>query len=261
MEIYLAVLFGLLGVCIGSFLNVAIDRLPSGKSLVMPPSHCDACGRRLSTIDLIPVFSYIALRGRCRTCKVRIPLRILLVELGCGLFLALLFLYKGLTIEFGVIALYSFVFIAIGLIDLRTRLILNKIVYPSLVAALIISPFFLPERFFASPFGGMLNGLTGAGLGFVALLIPVVVTMGRGMGFGDVKMAALIGLTTGLAGVMVAVLGGIILGGLVALILLLTGIKKRKEAIPFGPFLSLATIVTLLWGPAILHWYMGIFGM
>ena len=259
MEIYLSVMFGLIGACIGSFLNVVIDRLPSGKSLVRPPSHCEACGRQLSIVDLIPVFSYIALFGRCRTCKVRIPLRILLVELGCGLLLGLLCFYKGLTLDFAIIALYSFVFIAIGLIDLRTKLILNKMVYPSLIVALIISPFFLSERFISSPFGGMLNGLTGAGVGFVALLIPVVVTMGRGMGFGDVKMAALIGLTTGFAGVLVAVLGGIILGGLVAVILLVTGIKNRKEAIPFGPFLSLATIVTLLWGPAILHWYMGIF--
>jgi leader peptidase (prepilin peptidase)/N-methyltransferase len=261
MEIYLAVLFGLIGACIGSFLNVVIDRLPESKSLVQPPSHCEGCGRRLSALDLIPIFSYIALRGRCRTCGTRIPLRILLVELGCGLFLALLFVYKGLTLDFAIIALYSFVFTAIGLIDLRTRLILNKIVYPSLLAALIISPFFLPVRFVGSPVGGMLNGLSGAGAGFVALLIPVVVTMGRGMGFGDVKMAALIGLTTGLAGVLVAVLGGIILGGLVAVLLLVTGIKKRKEAIPFGPFLSLAAIATLLWGPMILHWYLGIFGI
>ncbi len=117
MEIYWAVIFGLLGASIGSFINVCVDRLPANRSLNYPPSHCDSCQRRLSALDLVPVFSYLVLRGRCRYCGAKIPLRVLLVELGCGLFLALLFWFKGLTLEFGIVALYSFIFIAIGLID------------------------------------------------------------------------------------------------------------------------------------------------
>src|SRR5512137_5811 len=108
MEIYLTVLFGIIGACIGSFLNVCIDRLPENKSLLGPPSHCDGCQRKLSVLDLIPIFSYLFLRGRCRTCGAKIPIRVFLVELGCGLLTAFLFWYKGLTLDFAFIAFYSY---------------------------------------------------------------------------------------------------------------------------------------------------------
>jgi prepilin signal peptidase PulO-like enzyme (type II secretory pathway) len=253
----LTVIFGILGACIGSFLNVCVDRLSDNRSLISPPSHCDGCQRRLTAPDLIPIFSYLFLGGRCRTCGTRIPFRVFLVELGCGLLTALIFWLKGLTLDFAFITFYSYIFIVIGLIDLKTQLILNKIVYPSLIAGLIIAPFFISggDGFW----GHWINGLIGAGVGFGMLLIPVLVTMGRGMGLGDVKMAALIGLATGFGEVFVAVLGGIILGGLVAIVLVVFKIKKRKEVIPFGPFLSIVTIVTLIWGSEILKWYVAIF--
>jgi leader peptidase (prepilin peptidase)/N-methyltransferase len=264
MQIYLAIIFGLMGAAIGSFLNVCVDRLPAGRSLTGPPSHCDACQRRLNILDLFPVFSYIFLRGRCRYCGARIPLRVLGVELGCGLLTAFLFWNKGLTLEFAIIALYSYIYIAIALIDLKHQLILNKIIYPSLIAALIIAPFFVQGGNLVSGHFlledtniGILNALIGAGVGFVFLLIPAIVSRG-GMGFGDVKMAALIGLTSGFPGVLVAVLGGIILGGLIAILLLAFRIKKRKEAIPFGPFLAIGAIVTLIWGGPIFNWYIGL---
>jgi leader peptidase (prepilin peptidase) / N-methyltransferase len=260
MEIYLMVIFGLMGASIGSFINVVADRLPDGRSLIAPPSHCDDCQRQLTGLDLIPIFSYIVLRGRCRYCGVKIPLRVLWVELGTGLFTAFLFWYKGLTLEFGIIALYSYIYLAIALIDMQHKLILNKIVYPSLVVALAISPFFIKTGFPQAGVAehGIVNALIGAATGFIFLLIPNILSRG-GMGMGDVKMAALIGLTTGFGEVLVAVLGGIILGGLVAIFLLATGIKKRKEVMPFGPFLSIAAVVTLLWGTPILNWYMGFF--
>lgn len=265
MMIYLTVLFGLLGAAIGSFINVVVDRLPAGKSLSAPPSFCDGCQRRLSFWELVPVFSYLWLRGHCRTCGAKIPIRVLLVEIGCGLMMAgigwylwdsafqanILQTYKNIGIGFMTIVFFLFVFITLGLIDLQTKLILNKIVYPCLIIALVIDAFFTQR--------GIVNSLIGGGVGLGILLIPVLVTGGRGMGLGDVKMAALIGLTTGFGEVLVAVLGGIILGGLVAVVLVATGIRKRKDVIPFGPFLSIATIVTLIWGSQILHWYLGIY--
>jgi len=258
MEIYLTVIFGLLGASFGSFINVVADRLPDGKSLSSPPSHCDACNRRLSIPDLFPIFSYIILRGRCRYCRTRIPLRVFWVEIGCGILTAFLFWYKGLSLEFVFITFYSYLFIVIALIDLKHKLILNKIVYPSLLIGLIIAPFFIKTGAVNAGIAeyGIINALIGAAAGFTFLLIPALITRG-GMGFGDVKMAALIGLATGFGEVLVAVLGGIILGGLTAVILLVTRIKKRKEVIPFGPFLSLATIITLIWGSDILGWYLG----
>jgi len=256
----LTVIFALLGIVIGSFLNVCIDRLPAGRSLVYPPSHCDTCRRRLSPRDLIPVFSYLWQRGRCRYCRASIPRRVFWVEVGSGLLFALIYRQYGLSIAFPVITFYSCVFIVIGVIDLEHRIIPNKIVYPMAMVALVISIFFLPlgETVFSLPWPGIVYGVIGGVIGLVFLLIPALIRPG-GIGWGDVKMATLIGLVTGFPLVIVALLIGVILGGLVAVSLLLMGAKKRQESIPFGPFLSLATIATLLWGSDILNWYLGFF--
>lgn len=256
----MCVIWGFIGAAFGSFINVCADRLPAGKSLLRPPSHCDSCLKRLSALELVPVFSYLFLRGRCRHCGVKIPVRVMLVELGCGLFTALLFQYRGITFDFAVITFYSYIYLLIALIDLKHQLILNRIVYPSLAVALIISPFFIKAGEVHGNIydHGVVNALIAGAVGFIFLLVPAIISRG-GMGFGDVKMAALIGFTTGFPEVFVAVLGGIVLGGLAAIFLLAARIKKRKEAIPFGPFLSLAAVITLIWGGPILDWYVGIF--
>ncbi len=178
------------------------------------------------------------------------------VEIGSGLLLGFLYWHYGLSVEFVVITFYCYLFIVLMVIDLEHKLILNKITYPAAAIALIISILlpsigstdvslpWLPE---------VANGALGGAVGLVFLLIPALIYRG-GMGWGDVKMAALIGMVTGFPLVFVALFMGVILGGLVAGLLLLLRIKKRKEAIPFGPFLSLATIATLLWGNDILNW-------
>ena len=258
MEALLIILFALLGLAIGSFLNVCIDRLPAGRSLVHPPSYCDTCQQRLSARDLIPVFSYLWLRGRCRYCQARIPRRVFWVEVGTGLLFAFLYWHYGLTAEFAVAAFYCCIFIVIMVIDMEHKLILNKVVYPASIVALVISIFLPVSGIVLPPWPAAVNGLIAGAIGFVLLLIIALVFRG-GMGFGDVKMAALIGLVTGFPGVFVALLGGIVLGGLVAVLLLLLKIKKRKDPIPFGPFLAVATIVTLLYGSEILSRYLELF--
>lgn len=262
MELTLIVIFALFGTAIGSFLNVCIDRLPVGKSLLYPPSHCDTCQHRLSPKDLIPVFSYLWLRRRCRHCQAPIPWRPFWVEVGSGCLFAFIYWHYGLSLEFAVTAFYGSLFLVIGVIDLEHQLILNKIVYPAIVVALIIDVFLPPPGIFDFslpwPWLGIVNGVIGGAAGFVFLFIPALIYK-QGMGWGDVKMAGLIGLVTGSRLVLVALLMAVILGGLVGVTLLLLKIKKRKEAIPFGPFLSLATIATLLWGSDILNWYLGMF--
>ena len=258
MEIVLTVIFGLLGTEIGSFLNVCIDRLPAGNSLLYPPSHCEACQHRLLPKDLIPVLSYLWLRGHCRYCRAPIPRRLFWVEVGSGLLFAFTYWQYGLSVEFVVTTFYCYLFIVLGVIDLEHKLILNKIVYPAAVVALIISVL-LPQPGIIGvslPWPKIVNGIIGGAIGFAFLLIPAIIYRG-GMGWGDIKMAGLIGLVTGFPLVFVAILMAVILGGLVAGFLLLLRIKKRKEAIPFGPFLSLATMATLLWGSGILNWYLG----
>lgn len=258
MEAVLIVAFALLGVAIGSFLNVCIDRLPAGRSLVYPPSYCDACRHRLSARDLVPVFSYLWLRGRCRYCRVHISQRVLWVEVGTGLLFAFLYWYYGLAVELAVTAFYCSLFIVIMVIDMEHKLILNKVVYPALVVALIISIFLPRSGMMSPPWPAAVNGIIGGAMGFVLLLVPALIFRG-GMGWGDVKMAALIGLVTGFPGVFVALFGGIVMGGLVATFLLLLKIKKRKDPIPFGPFLAVATMATLLYGTEILNRYLGLF--
>jgi leader peptidase (prepilin peptidase)/N-methyltransferase len=270
VEAVLIVFFALFGAALGSFLNVCIDRLPAGKSLIHQPSHCDACQRRLHPLDMVPVLSYLVLRGRCRYCRARVPQRVLWVEVISTVLAAFLYWHYGLTVQLAVGIFYCCLFFTIAVIDLEQKLILNKIVYPSLLMAVLIDIFIPPSSITKTFFGDItllsgyihggaaLSGLSGGAAGFALLLLGAVVFRG-GMGWGDVKMAGLIGLAVGFPLVLVSLLMAVVLGGLIAGFLLLIRVKKRKDAIPFGPFLSLAAIITLLWGQSILNWYLGLF--
>ena len=256
------ILFAVLGLAVGSFLNVCIDRLPRNKSIVFPPSHCEACQHKLSAKDLIPVFSYLRLRGRCRYCQVAIPRKLFWVELATGLIFALLYWHYGLSVELGVMAFYACLFIIIFVIDLEHGLILNKVVYPSMVVALLLA--LLPQSWLTQEIWltqtikpGIASAALGGGIGFGIFLLIALISRG-GMGWGDVKLAALIGLATGFPLVFVAIIMAAILGGIVAVALVIAKRRKRRETIPFGPFLALTTMVTLLWGSNILSWYLGL---
>ncbi len=265
MEGAVIAVFAILGMVVASFLNVCIDRLPNNESLFFPPSHCPSCRRRLAVKDLIPVFSYLWLRGRCRYCRVHIPKRLLWVEIGTGALFAYLYWSYGLSAGLGITAGYCCLFIVLMVIDWERGLILNKIVYPSMIAAILIG-IFLPGSISIFLLGnslvllppGIAQAAIGGAIGLGISLLIVLVSRG-GMGWGDVKMAALIGLVIGFPLVFFTLIMASIFGGLVAVGLLLLKKKKRKEAIPFGPALSLATIITLLWGTNILNWYLGLF--
>jgi len=254
MEIALIIAFAILGVVIASFLNVCIDRLPHNKSLLFPASHCDSCHHHLGVKDLVPVFSYLWLRGRCRYCRAPIPKRVLVLEIVLGALFAYLYWQYGLSIELGIITYYCCLFIVLMVIDLEQGLILNKLVYPNMVVALLISAFLSPLEVVPEIKYSAMGGGIGLGLGSL-----VVIFSKGGMGWGDVKMAALIGLITGYPRVFLALILAAIFGGLIAGILLSLKKKKRKEGIPFGPALSIATIVTILWGTNIINWYLGLF--
>ena len=256
MEILLTFLFAILGLAVGSFLNVCIDRLPQNKSIVLPPSHCEACQHKLAAKDLIPVFSYLRLRGRCRYCQASIPRRVFWVELATALIFALLCWHYGLSAELGVMIFYACLFIIIFVIDLEHGLILNKVVYPGMVVALLLA--LLPQPWLTQWIEpGIASAALGGGIGFGIFLLIALVSRG-GMGWGDVKLAALIGLATGFPLVFFAIIMGAILGGIVAVALVIAKKRKRRQTIPFGPFLALTAMVTMLWGNIILDWYFGI---
>jgi leader peptidase (prepilin peptidase)/N-methyltransferase len=263
MEAAFIAVFVLLGMAVASFLNICCDRLPVGESIVYPPSHCPACRHRLRARDLIPVFSYLWLRGRCRYCQAPIPRRLLWVEIGTSALFGYLYWHymvwqRGSGIELAVAAFYCSLFIVFLVIDLEHRLIPDRVVYPAMALALLLSALF---SFFLPPLEivpGILEAAIGGGIGLVLFGLVVIISRG-GMGWGDVKLAALIGLVTGFPLIFVALLLAVIVGGLVAGLLLALRVKGRREAIPFAPFLSLAAIVTLLWGSNILSWYLSLF--
>lgn len=242
----MVLLYALLGLAISSFLNVCIDRLPEKASIVSPPSHCPACGRRLALFDLVPVLSYLLLRGRCRYCGASIPRRILLVESITGLLFVLLWYRYGLSLQLLLATLYTCFFIVIFFIDLEHHLVLNRVILPAIVVALLAAPF--------TPSHKIVELLGGGALGF-GLLFLIASIYPAGMGMGDVKLATFIGLVVGFPSVFVALLFSFIAGGLVGGGLLLTGLKGRKDPIPFAPFLVAGGMVAMLYGKQIIDWY------
>lgn len=257
-NLWLALSF-LLGIAAGSFLNVVADRLPAGKSIISPPSHCSACQHRLSTKDLVPIFSYLWLKGHCRYCGATIPMRSLIVELGTGILFTFLYWHYGLGWELVIAAFYCCLFVVLLITDLEHTVLPNKIVYPGIGVALIVATLgsifgFEPSVVTNSGFElWIVDAAIGGGIGFGFLLIVALISRG-GMGWGDVKLAGLVGLVAGFPLVFIAMFLAIVSGGLVAAVLLLFKLKSRKDAIPFGPFLCLAAMATLFWGKDLLTW-------
>ena len=245
----LALFLGLVGMVVGSFLNVVIDRLPRGESLLFPSSRCDACGRRLSTRDLLPVLSYLMLRGKCRYCSVPISWRLPLVELLTGGLFAFLGWRLGPGLELISALVYVALFVPIFFIDLREGIIPDVIVFPGMALALGLA---LLE-------GRAIPALVGGGVGF-GLLLAIYLLARGGMGLGDVKLAGLLGLINGWPLVLVALLLAFVSGGLLASVFLALRLKGRKAPIPFGPFLVGGSFVALLWGQGLLDIYLRLLG-
>ena len=250
----------LIGASVGSFLNVTIDRLPHGQSLVRPRSFCDACNRSLSSWDMAPVVSYLWLRGRCRHCRAKIPVRVLLTEAVTGILFTFLYLRYGFGIEFLVMAAVVSLMLVVAIIDLEHGLILNKIIYPAIIILLLISPFWtelgLSRSFPGTPelLASFLNSLA-AGMGAFLVFLMITMIYPAGMGGGDVKLAGLIGLLVGFPGVLLALWMAVVAGGLMAITLLVLGKKGRKDSIPFGPFMAAGALVTFLAGGEIIGRY------
>jgi len=181
------------------------------------------------------------------------------VELGTAILFAFLYWHYGLTWEFAMVAIYCCLFVALLLIDLEHSILPNKLVYPGMIIALVISGLgsifgFEPVYIMGMGFRlWIVDAAIGGAIGLVLLLLPALLYRG-GMGWGDVKLAVLIGLITGFPLVILAIFLAVLIGGLVAGVLLLLKIKSRKDAIPFGPFLAVAAMATIFWGNSFLNW-------
>ncbi|MDD3890328.1 MAG: prepilin peptidase [Syntrophomonadaceae bacterium] len=236
------IIFALL---IGSFLNVVIYRVPRGESVVWPGSRCTECGHSLKVYDLVPLFSYVWLKGKCRYCGGKISGRYLLVELLTAAAFLLIYLQWGISVETGAGWLLAAILISCAFIDIDKGIIPDRITLPGIIMALAISFFtigFRPALYGALFFGG--------------ILFLVAVLYEGGMGGGDVKLGALIGAFVGLQGAVLAFILVSLLGGIWAISLLLIGKAGRKTRVKFGPFMAMGgwlaynyefAIITLYW--------------
>ena len=240
----------LLGLVIGSFLNVVIARLPEGKSLSRPRSTCPGCSALIAWYDNVPLVSYLVLRGRCRSCRMAIPWRYPIVEAATGAAFLLAYPREGFTMDFIVTAALLAALIAITAIDLRHQIIPDIITLPGIAAGVAAS--LVSQRV------DWLESLIGVAVGGGIFLV-IILASGGGMGGGDMKLGAMLGAFLGWKVGLLALLLAVLAGGAVAVCLLLLGRKGRKEAIPFGPFLALGGAVSLLWGNQLLTWYLGRF--
>jgi leader peptidase (prepilin peptidase)/N-methyltransferase len=242
--------FFLVGLFIGSFLNVVIHRLPRGESVVHGRSHCPACGYVLAWYDLVPVVSYLALRGRCRSCGTPIRVRYLLVELLTGAVFAALFYHFGPTPALVKYLFLAGVLLAAAFIDLEHYLIPNRLVLAGLAGAVILGFVARDVDLWSALAGGA------AGAGFWAVV--AVISKG-GVGGGDVKLAGVAGFFVGWPSIALALFLTVAAGGLAAAVLLLLKIKGRKDPMPLAPFIAAGTLAAILWGPAAFGWYRQVF--
>ncbi|MGV8969711.1 MAG: prepilin peptidase [Microbacteriaceae bacterium] len=262
--ILIVVLAGLFGLIIGSFLNVVVWRVPRGESIVRPPSACPHCAQPINPYDNIPVVSWVVLLGKCRSCRGSISIRYPLVELVTGL------IYSGVVVGgfLGVYpieltpALFYFVAItvALTLIDIDTHRLPNAIVFPSYIALAVL---LTVASLLTGDWWSLLRASAGAAILFVVYFVLFVIYP-KGMGFGDVKLAGVIGLITGWIGWGALAVGGFaafFLGGVFGMLLLLTRRATRKSGIPFGPWMLAGAWVGICGGELLAQSYLALIGL
>lgn len=257
MTAALAALVGfcaLVGLAIGSFLNVVIHRIPIKQSVVRPRSHCPSCGTQLSERDNVPVLSWLLLRGRCRSCHEPISMRYPLVEVAtAGLFAAAAVRF-GFSYALPGYCLFFAALLAISVIDLDHFIVPNRIIYPTLFATV---PLLAGAALLDGSWKALEHATLGGLMGFGALLIVHMVSP-RGMGFGDVRLAGIIGIYLGWLGYAHILLGlflGFLLASVVGLGLIATRLRTRRDALPFAPFLAAGAMLAVLWGHLLLRIY------
>ncbi|MFH0941784.1 MAG: A24 family peptidase [Chloroflexota bacterium] len=247
----------ILGTVIGQLLNWLLDNLSLSE-----PAAATAAGPARKTVwwRRLPVADALGHRFGAAS-RSGVSWRVLAVELFCGTGFLLAYLKYGkygLTPQWGVFVFYLCLLLVIAVIDLKERLILNKLVFPAIPLALLLATFF-PMGLAAgeAPLDSFLLSLLGGAVAFIILLLPALIWQG-GMGWGDVKLAGLVGIATGFPGCLVALGLAIIGGGLLAIALVVSRRKKRRDVIPFGPFICAGALAALVWGEAISAWYLGL---
>jgi len=259
MTVLIFVFVAVFGLIIGSFLNAVIHRLHTKESPAKGRSYCPHCKHELKWYDLIPVVSFLFLRGRCRYCSKHISWQYPLVEIATSVLFLLIFYYQLPVTNYQLLLHVFFLFIITAFLiilfvyDLKYLLIPEKIIYPAIGVALLYviyqalilnTLYFIPYTFFSA---------FGAAAFFFAIFL---VSKGKWMGFGDVPLAFLIGFVLGFPGIIVALFLAFFIGAIIGVSLLVAGKKGLKSEVPFGPFLITGFFIALFWGEAIAAWYL-----
>ena len=250
------------GLMVGSFLNVVILRLYSGETIIKSRSKCPHCHYQLSAKDLIPVFSFIWFNGQCRYCQKKISWQYPVVELATGLLFVLvtynfigtlgwanLFYNSSVLISWLRNLIFVCLLIIIFIYDLKYYLILDQITFPAMAVALIFN-LFLGFSW--------LNLLAGVIIGLTFFALQLAISKGKWLGGGDLRLGAVMGLMLGGAGTVVALFFSYIIGAVLAVFLIIWGRKELKSQIPLGTFLTVGTLIALLWGDSIVNWYLSL---
>ena len=234
------------GLIVGSFLNVVAARLPAHRSVLRPASACPGCGAPIKWRDNIPVLSFLMLRGRCRACGMAISWRYPATEVATAILWVVAYRIFGPSPHLAVAIVFLSTLVVITAIDLEHQIIPDVITLPGIVGGLVVNLATARVLWVES----LLGVAVGGGLFFLIILIS-----GGGMGGGDMKLGAMFGAFLGWKVTLLAIFVAVLIGGTLALALLLTGQMRRKDPLPFGPFLALGGAVGLLWGDRIVQWY------
>lgn len=250
LTVFLYIIVFLYGITIGSFLNVLIYRLPKKENIVTTRSHCMSCGNQLKWYDLVPLFSYLVLRGKCRKCKARISVQYPLIEGLNGMLYSLIFAVYGISVETLLYCLLSSALLALSVIDLRTYEIPVGFQYFILVLGIARV---------ATDFKNWLFYVIGFFAVSVFLYLIVLISKGAAMGGGDVKLMAVCGLLIGWKLILLSLTVGCILGSVIHLLRM--KLSGQDHVLAMGPYLSLGIMISVLWGNQFLNWYLSGFNI
>jgi leader peptidase (prepilin peptidase)/N-methyltransferase len=256
VTLFIAVVAGVYGLVVGSFLNVVIWRVPRHESIVKPRSHCPACDTQLATRDNIPVVSWLILRGHCRTCGEPISIRYPLIELLTGVLFAAVGARYAHSWALPAFLVLAAALIAISAIDLEHFIIPNRIVYPVGFASVILLAF---AALLGHDWTSFVRALLGAAAAFSFFFVLHVAAPG-GMGFGDVRLSFILGMFLGWLGwayVFGGLFSGFLYGAVIGMALIAFGRRGRRQHIPFGPFLAAGTMTFVLFGEQLVNWWRG----
>jgi leader peptidase (prepilin peptidase)/N-methyltransferase len=268
----------ILGLLIGSFLNVCILRIPREESIVLPASHCPACNAKIQPYDNIPVVSWLILGGRCRKCKAPISPQYPIVELLTGLLFLVTYLYFGLSIEFAKWAIFAAIMVVLTITDIRERILPDKVNFLGLGIGLVFSFFLAPPDGTAEWISRHLFDVQppDVALAIVDALLGAAVASGllwvvaegyfrlrgrEGMGLGDVKMMAMAGAFLGVQRALLTIMLGSILGSIIGAAVIAVAKKDSDFELPFGTFLGAAAMLVVFFGSPALAWYRSFAGL